>query len=454
MTHNVTSITDYDHTYLLVVHEGVNIYIRKEYTEIEVNVDDTDIVELRWHWYENNSGKRVFYLDYNTVATPSTASADELNTVLNTYLNSQFHYPTNEITSDHTLALVDAKRNLVVNSVSQVTITIPANSAVDFHVGEKILIFPYNTGVVTVEPDTGVLLLSDGDANSITGPYTCAELLQVYTDVWRFCGSIATYIDPDVQDFLDATGITDDTIINAVNTFIIALKAAGLYTRHIALWLCVGGTAALHKWNFVNPLDTDAAFRLTFTGSWTHDSTGMDPDGSTAYARTYLTPSAVMTTDDGAMGYYGGEDVASAGTQRQFGCFTSGASPSLSVGINRSGSSVFDYNNHISNRITVSSPTITNTNNLYTNSRTDGSTHRAYESGSQIGGTDTVANASGSPAIEMLLGAVNIAASGITPSSYTSLKCQGAFVTDAGFSVAEMATYGPLWDAFQTDLGR
>jgi hypothetical protein len=44
------------------------------------------------------------------------------------------------------------------------------------------------------------------------------------------------------------------------------------------------------KYNLVNPLDTDAAFRLVFNGGWTHSSNGATPNGTNGYADTKLNP--------------------------------------------------------------------------------------------------------------------------------------------------------------------
>jgi hypothetical protein len=44
-----------------------------------------------------------------------------------------------------------------------------------------------------------------------------------------------------------------------------------------------------------NPADTDAAFRLTYSGSWNGGYSGVRGDGVTAYADTKLRPNLVMT---------------------------------------------------------------------------------------------------------------------------------------------------------------
>jgi hypothetical protein len=54
------------------------------------------------------------------------------------------------------------------------------------------------------------------------------------------------------------------------------------------MYLFVGGTASAHKFNALNPLDTDAAFRLVFSGGNTHSATGWKPNGTNGFANTYL----------------------------------------------------------------------------------------------------------------------------------------------------------------------
>ena len=48
------------------------------------------------------------------------------------------------------------------------------------------------------------------------------------------------------------------------------------------------------KYNLVNPVDSDAAFRLVFNGGWTHSSTGATPNGTNGFADTFLIPSSVL----------------------------------------------------------------------------------------------------------------------------------------------------------------
>lgn len=101
-------------------------------------------------------------------------------------------------------------------------------------------------------------------------------------------GTPAPSFDASAQAFFDAVPSLTFTQKNAVNSLVIALKAAGLWNRMVAVYPFVGGTAESHKWNLKNPLDTDVAKRLVFSGTWTHAATGATPNGTNAYANTFL----------------------------------------------------------------------------------------------------------------------------------------------------------------------
>ena len=86
--------------------------------------------------------------------------------------------------------------------------------------------------------------------------------------------------------WIAATSETDTTIISALNTLETDLTTYGLTAKIKALYPMVGGTAAKHKFNFMDARDLDAAYRLTFNGGWTHASTGSTPNGVNAFADT------------------------------------------------------------------------------------------------------------------------------------------------------------------------
>lgn len=116
-------------------------------------------------------------------------------------------------------------------------------------------------------------------------------------------------IDPDAQAFLNAAGITDATITTAIDTLVIQLKAIGVWTKMKAIYPFVGGTATTHKFNLKNPADTNAAFRLVFSGGWTHSANGIQGNGTNAYADTFITPLANLLQNSNSFGFYSRTEI-------------------------------------------------------------------------------------------------------------------------------------------------
>ena len=115
--------------------------------------------------------------------------------------------------------------------------------------------------------------------------------------------------DPDAQAFFTASGLTGTTNLNAINQLVLDLKSYGIWTKMKAIYPFVGGTAALHKWNLKDPRDLDAAFRLVFNGGWTHSATGATPNGTNAFANTYLSPSTQLSLTSTHLSYYSRTNV-------------------------------------------------------------------------------------------------------------------------------------------------
>lgn len=115
--------------------------------------------------------------------------------------------------------------------------------------------------------------------------------------------------DPDALSFITAASITDATQQGAVNQLVLDLKAASIWSKMKAVYPFVGGSASSHKWNLKDPRDLDAAFRLSFSGGWTHSANGADPNGTNAYADTFFNPS---TWTNEHLSFYSGENTATA----------------------------------------------------------------------------------------------------------------------------------------------
>jgi hypothetical protein len=110
--------------------------------------------------------------------------------------------------------------------------------------------------------------------------------------------------DADAIAFITATGITNCTIKNAINAFVIGMKADGLWTKMRAVYPFVGGTASTHKFNLKNPVDSDAAFRMTFTGGVTHNANGVTFNGTTGYGDTKFDIADFPAINNNSQGLY------------------------------------------------------------------------------------------------------------------------------------------------------
>ena len=113
-----------------------------------------------------------------------------------------------------------------------------------------------------------------------------------------------------VTAYATATGITDYTILDPLNIFDLGLTYYGLDTIMKAVYPMVtdktsqSDMANQMKYNFMNPLDTDAAFRLNWIGGWTYSANGALPNGTNAYANTSLSPSTHLPSTNAHISYY------------------------------------------------------------------------------------------------------------------------------------------------------
>jgi hypothetical protein len=251
--------------------------------------------------------------------------------------------------------------------------------------------------------------------------------------------------DVDANAFITATGITDLTIIGAVCALVTSLKSIGVWTKMNAIYPMVGGTATTHKFNLKNPLDTDAAFRLSFIGGWTHSANGAQPNGTNGYANTFLNPATTLTLLDTHLSFYS-RTSAIGNNQRDIAAFFAGSVPSFSIGTN-TGVLVSDHYWFTTNRMSRSIP---NAQGLMLTSRTSDTVHKSFRNGSQLGATDVVSNAGKAmPNLQLFLGAANTSGVG----SFSNK--QYAFATiGSGLSDAEVSALYTTVQSFQTSLSR
>jgi hypothetical protein len=254
-------------------------------------------------------------------------------------------------------------------------------------------------------------------------------------------------LDADAQAFLTAASITDPTITAAIETLVIDLKAAGIWTKMKAVYPFVGGTASSHKFNLKDPRDLDAAFRLIYTGALTHNSNGMT--GAGGRADTRFSPSANLTANSTSVGFYDGSEISSNSTE--MGC--SGASFLPIIGLstrflsNANFNAQFDCYDFSGHRLATFVPT---SQGFTIGSVVSGTDQRLYKNGLQIGATVTTAQTQGLPSQNIFILARNDNGSA---SNISSKNARFSFIGD-GLTAAEVADLQTAVQSFQTTLGR
>jgi len=241
---------------------------------------------------------------------------------------------------------------------------------------------------------------------------------------------------PLTTAWIAATSETDTTIIGALNTLETDLTTYGLTAKIKALYPMVGGTAAKHKFNFMDARDLDAAFRLTFNGGWTHASTGATPNGTNAYANTYLNPFN-YGQNDFSFGCY-------LRTTASYGCYI-GALATYRNYLLPIGTIYYAQIN--SSNYASAGITSAQTTKLHIISRTTSATASTYINGTLLFNDNVVSD--GKTNRNMYIGALN----GSGAEYFSSNEQAFTFIAD-GLSPTDVTNLTNTVQAFQTTLSR
>ena len=118
--------------------------------------------------------------------------------------------------------------------------------------------------------------------------------------------------DPDAAAYLDAAGIVDGTLRSAWNTFVVNMKADGIYSNLQVAYPLIGDTQSKMSYNAINPV----SFQITWVAS---NGTGILPQANgvfgdvtnNGYGRTGFVPSVQTNGSDVAIDtvWLGGSSV-------------------------------------------------------------------------------------------------------------------------------------------------
>jgi hypothetical protein len=246
-------------------------------------------------------------------------------------------------------------------------------------------------------------------------------------------------LDADASAFITAAAITDATQQSAINTLVTGLKTDGIWTKMKAIYPFVGGTATTHKYNLKDPRDLDAAFRLTFSGGWTHSVTGATPNGVNAYANTFLNPTTSLSVNSHSFGIYSKTNNTTGA--RVYGVLST---PSIYM------QNDLNTGNFASGTVgTIISYTASPTTGLLLSTRTAANLYKAFRNNTLLG-TNTFNNTSISNGIFYLATRNDF---GLASSNFMNHQHAFAFLSD-GLTDAEASNLYTKVQAYQTTLSR
>jgi hypothetical protein len=118
----------------------------------------------------------------------------------------------------------------------------------------------------------------------------------------------ATGVDADAASFFSrvytAGGALSYTEVSATETLVANLKANSLWTPMKAIYPMVGASAAACAQNLKS-----SSFTGSFSSGWTFASTGVTPNGTSAYMDTFLAPSGNISQNDGHASLYSRSNI-------------------------------------------------------------------------------------------------------------------------------------------------
>jgi hypothetical protein len=248
----------------------------------------------------------------------------------------------------------------------------------------------------------------------------------------------------ETNAFLFSTQITDNTIQTATNTLVSDLKTANIFTKMKAIYPMVGGTATTCKFNLVNAQDTNAAYRLVFSGGGTFSANGYLPNGTNAFADTFFNTSTQSTLNNTHASYYSRTNNENLGIDLSN---SNGSGGQLLLALRYTAvGCISDQYNSTTGRIIIANA---NSQGFYITSRTTSAIHKLFKNSAQIGATNT--GASGSlQNLNLFLGASN--SQGIAV-SFSNRQCAFASIGD-GLTDAEALAFYNAVQTFNTTLNR
>jgi hypothetical protein len=249
--------------------------------------------------------------------------------------------------------------------------------------------------------------------------------------------------DPDAQAFFDrvttAGGTLTTTEKNATNQLVLDMKSAGIWSSMKAVYPMVGASAAACAQNLKS-----ASFTGTFSSGWTFASTGVTPNGSSAYMNTGLIANTDLTLNSVCVSYYSRN--TNAVLQEVMGAFNGGSQNIQLVPNNTPGNCAFiSYEGGSGN----AEGSFSSYQAMIIASRTSSTSSKLYRNSTTIASITTSGGVQ--PNIPIFLAAVSVSSSSAV--LFSSYECALSSIGD-GLTDTQASNFYTAVQAFQTTLSR
>lgn len=260
-------------------------------------------------------------------------------------------------------------------------------------------------------------------------------------------GFMGSAYDPDAQAFFNRVAAAGGTLSNtektAVNQLVLDMKSYGIWTSMKAIYPMVGASAAACAQNLKS-----ASFTGTFSSGWTFASTGVTPNGTSAYMDTNFNNQGNWTsTSNGSMGFVSRTNP-SAALQCDMGSGTILSGANSSTIYSRYSGDVF----YSGLNCTTVAPGDSNTSSIgfFVTSRLSSTAYTRYKRGSSTINRTNTDNIGANPNTTIFLGAGNASGSA---SSYSNREFDFCFIGD-GLTQTQVDNYWTALQTFNTTLSR
>lgn len=361
----------------------------------------------------------------------------------------------NQTIQDSTVTITDDSANtlytLSVNAEGSASQTIQDSTAVLKTTGGATLSttsINAEASADIVAPDTSIQVNGVAEGSVVAGStldvqlsdsggtVTPTSVTQVGNDLQIVLPDGGSPLDSDAKAFLDAALITDATITSAIDTLVVGLKTNGIWHKMRCIYPFVGGTATTHKFNLIDPRDSDDAFRLAFTGGWVHSATGAKPNGTNATANTFFNAPFRVALNSIHLSYYSRTNVS--GNQVDMGVF------GTYILYSYSGTGFKALNSAQHTGGGIFSPTT----GMLIGNRTSSTSEKYYHNGALTYNLTVSSSTYENQSIRIASYSL-----GGSPAAYSSKECAFATIGE-GLTDTEADTLETLVQAFQTSLSR